>query len=444
MLYSNLTFLLGFFPVLTLLSILDRSAEYKNMLLIIGSVLFISWGRPFYVSIILLFSLFDWLISLLMDKKCKGRNSKKALLISDGLLNLFALLFFTGKIFPAKMSAFASFESVLPLCVTGILLRGFSYTLSVYKGEIPAEKNYFCLLTYTSNLCLVGSGYLPEYKDSEPLIRKRKITPENFSCGLTKMFVGMGKIVILSGAFGLISSSCTEIQSWVVTAFGIFCYFAQYFFLFTGLWDMSQGLGLTFGFDFKKNYKPVSAEKGLSSVVRNFNITLGDFLVKSAKTITEKKFAVVIFCGLCGFLYGKTPEFLCAGFLAGIVILLELTVSGEKLKKIPAFVRGIYTFILVLLIFSLVYFNDFSCWLDFITFKNLSRFTVDSTLKNAVLNNLWLIIFSLFVAVKPLNEFVRKKADRIQTKSTAFYKGVNAVKTVAVGLIFVASVILSL
>ena len=45
MVYTELLFFLGVLPVSVLLSFLDRSAEYKNLILIITSAAFISWGN---------------------------------------------------------------------------------------------------------------------------------------------------------------------------------------------------------------------------------------------------------------------------------------------------------------------------------------------------------------------------------------------------------------
>ena len=71
MVYSDLIFVLGLFPLSAIISFLDRSAEYKNMILIISSVIFFTWGRPAIILLLFLTAVMDYLFGLgaASDKK---------------------------------------------------------------------------------------------------------------------------------------------------------------------------------------------------------------------------------------------------------------------------------------------------------------------------------------------------------------------------------------
>ncbi|HRK92940.1 MAG TPA: acyltransferase, partial [Ruminococcus bicirculans (ex Wegman et al. 2014)] len=73
MVYSDLIFILGMFPIMTIISLFDRSAEYKNLILIVCSLLFFSWGRPFVFCLIFLSVILDWIFGLIISKNRENK-----------------------------------------------------------------------------------------------------------------------------------------------------------------------------------------------------------------------------------------------------------------------------------------------------------------------------------------------------------------------------------
>ena len=95
MTYTDLIFLFGLFPLSAVLSMLDRSSEYKNMILIITSLLFFSWGRPFALCLIFLSLIADWAFGLAVDSlRKKSRPAAAVVTAADGLMNTALLLIF--------------------------------------------------------------------------------------------------------------------------------------------------------------------------------------------------------------------------------------------------------------------------------------------------------------------------------------------------------------
>lgn len=447
MLYSDLMFVLGIFPVITILSLLDRSAEYKNLLMILGSALFLSWGKPFYVCAVFLFSFLDWCLALIISKNRRKKYTARILVTADIILNAGGMLILGQGLFIKSPMGFNILRDVLPLCVGGILLRGLSYVLEVYRGEISAEKNYFCLITYTSSLYLLGAGSVPSYKSAEPQIRRREITVEKLSEGLTKIFIGMGKIVIISASLGTISNTAFKSGEALNTAIGILCFFGEYLFLFTGLWDMSSGLGLAGGFEYPENYRKISADKLFTGLFRGFNMTVVDTFEKAISPVVRNKFMLALSVGIIVSLWYKTSAaFLLIGLMTGVICGLEATGFGKLMKKAPYVIKGVYVFILASAVFSLAYFNNISQWADRMT--NLFSFNgghiIGNDLKTALLNNVWLITAAVIIAFQPLSDLMGKIAGRLEKRSERFYGAVKITKTVFVTAVFFVSVILSM
>ena len=86
--------MLGLFPLSSILSYLDRSAEYKNLILILTSVLFFSWGRPFAVCLIFLSCAVDWLLGMVVSKNVENRILSGLLTVLDGAFNIGLFLVF--------------------------------------------------------------------------------------------------------------------------------------------------------------------------------------------------------------------------------------------------------------------------------------------------------------------------------------------------------------
>ena len=96
MLFSSLTFLFGFLPILLILYFIIKNRKYKNVVLLIFSLLFYAWGEPKYILLMLLTILIVYIFGILIDKfdREKKLTLKKLSLILCIILVLGSLIFF--------------------------------------------------------------------------------------------------------------------------------------------------------------------------------------------------------------------------------------------------------------------------------------------------------------------------------------------------------------
>ena len=96
MLFSSLTFLFGFLPILLILYFIIKNRKYKNIILLIFSIIFYAWGEPKYIFLMLLTILIVYVFGILIDKfdKEKKKILKKISLIICIILVLGSLIFF--------------------------------------------------------------------------------------------------------------------------------------------------------------------------------------------------------------------------------------------------------------------------------------------------------------------------------------------------------------
>ena len=89
MLFSSLTFLFVYLPILVFLYYLIPFRWYRNTLLLAASLLFYAWGEPVYVIIMMIMILVNYLFALLISI-----NKKNKLTLFFACLVNFAVLFF--------------------------------------------------------------------------------------------------------------------------------------------------------------------------------------------------------------------------------------------------------------------------------------------------------------------------------------------------------------
>ena len=459
--HTTLIFLLGVFPFSVIISMLDRSAEYKNMIIILTSLICFSWGRPFAVCLIFLSVLIDWglgfAVMKLKERTGRSRYAMPALILS-GVMNAGLFLVFAhNELMSGRLERFSVDKAIIPLGIGYYAVRGFSYVYDVYKGRIKAEKNVFCLFTYMMAFMFMCAGPAVRYGDMESQIRSREVTTEKLNMGLNSVFWGIGKAVLLSAPFhrielvALNGSEITTAGCWL----GMLSYFARNYFLFTGLCDIANGLCLVYGFVLPRNYRDIEPKELFTGLVRSYNTSIVTFFgeVFGANDRSRPVFAAigaVLSGAVIGFWYDSQLSFLIVGAAAGLLVALEMLVLRKLLEDKPAVVQYIYMVLAALLIFSATYFSStrgLENW--FYSYKKWllglvgvgTKYTLSVAVRDMVMRNLTLIIIAFAVICAPVKRRIRKAVDDLGARSIGWYSTVRITKTVCTAAVFVISII---
>ena len=65
--FSSLSFLFVFLPIVVILYHLARTINWKNLVLLVSSLVFYAWGEPVYVILMLVSTANDYLHALVID-----------------------------------------------------------------------------------------------------------------------------------------------------------------------------------------------------------------------------------------------------------------------------------------------------------------------------------------------------------------------------------------
>lgn len=445
MVYTDLLFFLCVLPFSVLLSFLDRSTEYKNLILILMSLLVFSWAKPFAVCLLFLTTAAEWIIARWIEKnKSEQKNSVLPIFI-DALINLSVFFIFTGKFLYISNDAFGFANALSSLGILFYTIRGFSYVYDVYKGNIKAERNIFCLLTYMCAYFLMPVGPVVRYGDIEPSIRKRSLTAKSMNEGLNSFIYGLGKAVIIAPVLKKIGDAGLRLEDIIGCWTGAACMIGFAYFLFTGFCDMSWGLSKIYGFDCKKNYRNLGIGGVYEGVIKSCGTSLFEFFEEIILDVPKKyRNVMVLFLSvLTAFMFEQSKMFLLIGLLIGLVVILEKNKLKEKLMNMPAWIKFIYTYLISFVLLSGLFCGGFKDWGKWFAglFGIRSKYTLSVAVKYALLNNIFVVIIAFLMVLSPLRNKLQQKAECFAEKSIDNYGKLSVLKTILTALLLIASII---
>ena len=226
MVFSSMTFLWLFLPLVFVLSLIIRRPRLQNYLLLIFSLLFYAWGEPVYLFLMLFSILMNWTFGLLIEKSAAH---KKLFLVLDiiGNLGLLGYFKYTNFILDTIRRLLPSASVpvthiALPIGISFFTFQAMSYVIDLYRGRYRAQKNLFHLALYISFFPQLIAGPIVQYKDIEDQIMNRKRTPEKIASGIRRFIYGLGKKVIISNLvassvdklFALSPENMTGVMAW--------------------------------------------------------------------------------------------------------------------------------------------------------------------------------------------------------------------------------------
>ena len=368
MAFNDLAFLFILFPVILLLHQFIPGRG-KLVVLLLGSLLFYAWGNPQYLVLMVCSILFNYFSGLQMaEKKAQERfGAAKWVLISAVFVNLLLLGFFkywgflVRNVNAVAGTAFAVPELPLPIGISFFTFSILSYLFDVYRDKSPAAENVLEFALFVTFFPKLVSGPIVQYTQFRTQLAERKLTRAKFGMGCRLFLIGLAKKVLLSNTLGTTFYAVTALPEGgvsVITAWvGAICYALMLYFDFSGYSDMAIGLAQMFGFNFDKNFDYPYMSTSISEFWRRWHISLGAwfrdyiyFPLGGSRVGTAKTIRNLLVVWLCtGIWHGANWTFIVWGLLHGVVQIVEKFVLKNVLEKIPAFVKGVVTQLLVLI-----------------------------------------------------------------------------------------------
>lgn len=368
MLFSSMIFLWCFLPIIFLGYFLVQD-KYKNILLLLASLIFYAWGEPRYIWLMIGTIFANYGIGLLMDKY----ESKKSLLlildiaVNIGMLGYFKYFNFMLEIVNGCTGKKIEFTEVrLPIGISFFTFQILSYIIDLYRGQYQAQKNLIHLALYVSFFPQLIAGPIVQYKDINEQLSHRVCTHEKMAWGIRKFIYGLGKKVIIANIiaqcvdtiYELDYSNLTGILTWI----GAILYTLQIYYDFSGYSDMAIGLGGIFGFEFRENFKYPYMSCSIQEFWQRWHISLGTWFKEylyiplggnqRGRGKTYLNLLIVFFA--TGLWHGASSNFILWGLYHGMFQIIERLGIGKLLAR-HKMIAHIYT--LIICIFGWVLFR---------------------------------------------------------------------------------------
>ena len=387
--FSSLPFLFGFLPI-TLAIYFAVPLRWRNLALLLTSLVFYGWGEPVYISIMVLSILIDYTHGLLVEKYRSRDKLARWFVAESVLLNLGLLGFFKyWDFFAANLSlipgvSIPTLGLPLPIGISFFTFQTMSYTIDVYRGEAKAQKNIINFGAYVTLFPQLIAGPIVRYQTVADELEHRDCAADLFADGVKRFACGIGKKVLLANNIGLLwEAASAQAAPTVLTAWlGVIAYGFQIYFDFSGYSDMAIGLGRMLGFRFLENFNYPFLADSITDFWRRWHISMGTWfrdyvyipLGGNKGGLAKQLRNIAIVWLLTGFWHGASWNFVLWGVYFGILLVLEKLFLLRWLKRLPAVLRHIYALVLVTISWTLFAFTDIGAgfaWLKAMFFGTL-------------------------------------------------------------------------
>ncbi|MBQ3099496.1 MAG: MBOAT family protein [Clostridia bacterium] len=369
MLFSSIPFLYYFLPAVLILYFIAPK-KLKNSVLMLASLFFYSWGEPKYVFLMITSIILGYVWGLLIER-FKGRKLSKLFMTLSCVCGLGFLAYYKyADFFIENFNAVTGLSVpllriALPIGISFFTFQILSYTIDVYRGDVPAQKNIVNFAAYVSMFPQLIAGPIVRYVDVARELEERTITAEKIYNGAVRFIVGLSKKVLIANLLGELcdifraSNEKTVLFYWIYAiAFSLHIYFD-----FSGYSDMAIGLGKIFGFNFIENFNYPYISKSITEFWRRWHMSLGSwfrdyvYIPMGGNRVGKLRwfFNIFVVWMLTGFWHGAEWNFIIWGLMFAVILIAEKLFLFKLLKKTPAVINHVYVMLLVII--SFVVFN---------------------------------------------------------------------------------------
>ena len=370
MVFSSTTFLLAFLPLVAILYYICPR-KLRNGLLLVFSLLFYGWGEPKYILIMLFSTVFDYCNGLAIGRfRSRGRaGGAKAVLVISVVGNLAILGFFKYTDFAISNlngllgTAIPALGLLLPIGISFYTFQTMSYTIDVYRGLVPPQRNIVDFGAYVTLFPQLIAGPIVQYKTVAYDLEHRRESVSEASEGLQRLVIGLGKKVLIANQMGAIwediaaMSDPTAVTAWI----GAIAYTFQIYFDFSGYSDMAIGLGHFFGFHFLENFNYPYESRSVTEFWRRWHISLSTwfreyvYIPLGGNRVPRLLYIRNIFVvwALTGLWHGAAWNFVVWGLLFGVLLTAEKLFLDKWLQKCGRILPHVYVMAVVVLSFVL-------------------------------------------------------------------------------------------
>ena len=356
MVFSSLTFIFLFLPIVLLGNSLTRG-KVRNIFLLVMSFIFYSWGEPKFILLMITSIIINWLFGLLIEDQADKAKLWLTLCVTINLGILFYFKYFNfiiDNINSISKYDIQNINVVLPIGISFYTFQSISYIVDLYRGHYKAQRSFINLALYICLFPQLIAGPIVRYIDINSELENREVTLEKSAQGIKRFCAGFAKKIIFANTFAQAVKYIAELKAeYLSGAIGWMCVVLTALFIyydFSGYSDMAIGLGKMLGFDFLENFDHPFVSTSVSEFWRRWHISLSswfkDYLYiplggNKRGNVYFNLFAIFLATGIW---HGAAWNYIAWGVWNGIFVLIERAFLYKHIKN-RKIIGYIYTFI---------------------------------------------------------------------------------------------------
>ncbi|WP_158826131.1 MBOAT family O-acyltransferase [Mucilaginibacter lacusdianchii] len=362
MIFNSLAFAV-FFPIVTLFYFV-LPFRFRWIWLLSASVFFYMFFKPIYILILGITIVIDYYAGIYIEK-AQGKKNKKLLLACSLVANIGVLVFFKYFNFLnaniTSLGDLLGFKNNLPyltiLLPVGLSFHTFqamSYTIEVYRGHQPAEKQFGYYSLYVMYYPQLVAGPIERPQNVlHQFHQKHHFDTNRFMSGLKVMLWGLFKKVVVADTLAAIVNDYyyNVYTTHTNSALTIFFFSIQIYCDFSGYTDIAIGASRIMGIELMKNFKYPYFSHTITEFWHRWHISLStwfrDYLyipLGGNKTKFHYIRNILIVFLVSGIWHGASWTFVVWGLIHGLLSIAERLLGVSKSKSV---LMGVSTFIIV-------------------------------------------------------------------------------------------------
>jgi D-alanyl-lipoteichoic acid acyltransferase DltB (MBOAT superfamily) len=369
MIFSTYQFLVFFVIVFLLYFTLPKS--WRHPLLLVSSYYFYMCSIPWYITVILAITLIDFWAGIQIQDAAEKPTKRLYLIIS--IISNFGLLFtlkYAG-FFASTFGWNAPFlRFILPLGISFHTFQAVSYTVEVYRGRYPAERNLLTYALYVAFFPQMVAGPIERPYNLLPQFHTDKVLNyQRFTSGVRLALWGLFKKVAVADLLSpAVSAAYSHPQNFSgpILALATFFFAVQIYCDFSGYTDIAIGIARMMGYDLMINFRQPYFSRSIGEFWNRWHISLSTwfrdylYIPLGGNRVPKPRYflnLMVVFL-VSGLWHGANWTFVVWGALHGFYVIfgqitaplrsrLQSTSGLTRLPGLLAALQMLTTFLLV-------------------------------------------------------------------------------------------------
>lgn len=347
MVFSSLPFLFFYLPA-TLAVYRLTPLKLRNLCLLAVSLLFYGWGEPVYITIMLLSIAVDYTHGILVERWRDNDRRARMAVASSVFFNLAILVFFKYWDFLAESVngltglGLPVLGLPLPIGISFYTFQTMSYTIDVYRGDFPAEKDVVSFALYVTYFPQLVAGPIESPGSLLPQLKaEHRLCWDDFTAGVRLLLCGFFRKCVVADFCGIFVNAVFSAAE-AAGSLAIFCagalFCIQMYCDFAGYSEIAAGAARLMGVRLMRNFDRPYLSQSYTEFFRRWHISLNRWFTSyvyiplggGRRGKGRKILSILVVFTLCGLWHGARWTYVLWGLYAAFWLCVESLLDVKK------------------------------------------------------------------------------------------------------------------